>query len=260
MNIVIFDTETVGLNKPFCYNIGYIIADIETGEILRKREFIVEQIWDNLPLFETAYYAEKRPLYVSSMRGKKAKMMKYGFICQQMRRDFREYEVISAYAYNSNFDVRVFKFNCDWYKCMNPFDEIPVFDIRGYVHNFMMTDDYKEFCEEQELFTEAGNYSTTAEAVYRYMKNDIEFKEAHTALADSEIEFEILQHCIILGADLNVPYQTFQSIERWTDKELNIVIDKEETHTFTYKKKVNKGDTIYLQTTTKPKRTKKKSK
>ena len=25
MNIVVFDTETIGLNKPWAYNIGYVI-------------------------------------------------------------------------------------------------------------------------------------------------------------------------------------------------------------------------------------------
>ena len=71
MNIVVFDTETIGLNKPWVYNIGYVIYDTETGEILVAKDFVVEQIWHIEPLFETAYYADKRPLYVSRMRGKK---------------------------------------------------------------------------------------------------------------------------------------------------------------------------------------------
>ena len=71
MNIVVFDTENIGLNKPWAYNIGYVIYDTETGEILEEKDFVVEQIWHNVPLFETAYYADKRPLYVRRMRGKK---------------------------------------------------------------------------------------------------------------------------------------------------------------------------------------------
>ena len=60
MNYVVFDTETTSLNKPFTYNIGYIILN-EGGSVLVKKDFVVEQIWHNLPLFSTAYYSEKRP-------------------------------------------------------------------------------------------------------------------------------------------------------------------------------------------------------
>ena len=60
--ICVFDTETTSLDKPFCYNIGYVIADPETDEILLRRDFVVEQIWHNQPLFQTAYYAAQRPL------------------------------------------------------------------------------------------------------------------------------------------------------------------------------------------------------
>ena len=77
MNICVFDTETISLDKPFCYNIGYVIAD-DCGKTLLKKSYVVEQIWHNLPLFSTAYYAEKRNIYVSEMRGKKTFLEKFG--------------------------------------------------------------------------------------------------------------------------------------------------------------------------------------
>ena len=63
--IRVFDTETVSLNKPFCYNVGYVIYDVANDRKLARRDFVVEQVWHNPRLFETAYYANKRPLYVS---------------------------------------------------------------------------------------------------------------------------------------------------------------------------------------------------
>ena len=45
MNIVVFDTETTSLEKPFVYNIGYTIYDTETKTKLVSHDFIVEQIW-----------------------------------------------------------------------------------------------------------------------------------------------------------------------------------------------------------------------
>ena len=89
MNIVVFDTETTNLEKPFCYNIGYVIANMESGATLLKREFVVEQVWHNDMLFTTAYYANKREIYVKRMQGRKVRMEKFGFITQQMYRDFQ---------------------------------------------------------------------------------------------------------------------------------------------------------------------------
>ena len=62
MNIIVFDTETTNLEKPFCYNIGYVIANTETKEVLARKEFVVEQIWHNQELFATSYYATKKPI------------------------------------------------------------------------------------------------------------------------------------------------------------------------------------------------------
>ena len=134
MNLVVFDTETTALEKCYCYNVGYVIYDTDLQSVVLKREYVVEQVWHNLPLFATAYYANKRPLYVSRMKAKKIKLEKFGYVCQQMIRDFKNYDVACAYAYNSSFDEKVFNFNCDWFKCINPFETLPIYDIRGNVH------------------------------------------------------------------------------------------------------------------------------
>ena len=244
MKICVFDTETTSLDKPFCYNIGYVVIDTEDWSTLCRRSYVVEQVWHNLPLFSSAYYADKRPLYVAAMRARTTIMDKFGYICQQMIRDFHNFEVEIAFAYNSSFDEKVFNFNCDWYKCNNPFDNVPIKDIRGFVHNFIVKDDFKNFCDKNSYYTESGNYSTTAETVYRYIFNDTDFIEDHTALSDSEIEAKILQVCIEEGANLEEEYKTFRSIEKLQGKTLHIRTPEQIDYYFDYSKiRINKEKT-----------------
>ena len=222
MKICVFDTETTSLEKPYCYNVGYLILDTESRACLVKREFVIEQIWHNLPLFNTAYYANKRSIYVGALRARTIRMEKFGYVTQQMLRDFRNYEVERAFAYNSAFDEKVFNFNCDWFKVINPFETVPISDIRGFVHHFMIDDTFRAWCEENNAFTESGHYSTTAEALTRYIRSDASFTEDHTALSDSEIEAEILFTCLDRGADLNGDYQAKRSIEHKVTREFTI--------------------------------------
>lgn len=227
MNIVIFDTETTSLDKPFCYNIGYVIANVETEQILSRKDFVVEQVWHNKMCFASAYYAEKRPIYIKAMRVKETKMEKFGYICQEMIRDFKKFEVEYAFAYNCKFDEKVFDFNCDWFKCNNPFDDVEIKDIRGFVHQFIIDDEYKKFCENNERFTESGNYSTTAETVMQYISDNTDFIEDHTALSDSLIETQILFETLNRGAEIFENYPIKRSIIREVPKILTILSDKE---------------------------------
>ena len=249
MNILVFDTETANLEKPFCYNLGYVIFNTDEGKVVLKKDYVIEQVWHNTMLFTTAYYANKRELYVSRMKGRTATMDKWGYVCQRLYRDIVEFEITDGYAYNSGFDEKVFEFNCDWFKTINPLDSIAVHDIRGYVMDkIAFTDEYKKFCEEHNLYTESGNYSTTAEAVYRYISGNTEFIEEHTALADSEIECEILAHCIDLGCEWNTDYKVLKVIPREVEKTFTVIDTEKVEHTFTYvsKRKISGADGIRL--------------
>ena len=144
-----------------------------------------------------------------------------------MARDIKAYQVENAYAFNSSFDVNVFEYDCNWFKCINPLETINVFDIRAFAIQFLVNEDYKAFCDKHEFYTEAGNYSTTAENVYRYITKNTEFLEDHTALSDSLIETEILFACTNDTEILQTEYKVPKAITREFTKTLEIIKDKE---------------------------------
>ena len=102
---LILDTETTSLDKPFCYDISWIIMDNDTGTIVDMKANVVEQVWHNLPLFESAYYKDKRQKYILMMRKHDAIMNKWGYIMKTLKQDIKRYFISEIYAYNSDFRI-----------------------------------------------------------------------------------------------------------------------------------------------------------
>lgn len=206
---IILDTETINVNNRLCYNLGYLIIDAMSNEVV-KRSYVVEQVWHNRELFKSAYYAEKRPLYVSAMRGKKAQLKKWGYIMRDLSKDIKDYHVQAIWAFNSDFDMNVIDYNCEHFGTINPTENIPFLDIRAWACKVFLDSKsfknrYQEFCNENravkskngepKFYTASGNLSTTAESFYCFLTTDPDFDEDHTALEDSYIEHTILAWC-----------------------------------------------------------------
>ena len=225
--IMVVDTETTSIDKKFCYDIGYVICKINefgAGAILEEKNFLVKQVWRNTMLFSTAYYADKKPIYTKMLRDKKnnygISVLRYDEIMVEVQKSIDRYSVEIVYAYNSGFDEKVFQFNCDWFKVENPFAELPFYDIRAYFMNSVKDSLwFKGFCNDHELYTESGNYSTTAETAYKFIACDTDFIESHTALNDSQIELDILRFCAASGEDIFSPMVAPKMLERKTIKE-----------------------------------------
>lgn len=198
MNILIFDTETIGVEKCYCYNLGYRIINLDTRAILCEKDFVIKQVWENKMLFETAYYHNKKPMYVSALRGRNAKIINYGFAMREMIKDIEKFNIENAFAYNSNFDTKVFDFNCDWYKCSNALDYVRVYDIWGFTSELIASGKaqaYIDFCVANGFISEANNLKNNADTWGKFLLG-LDFEEKHTALADSQIECDILLYCL----------------------------------------------------------------
>ena len=191
-NKIILDTETISLQKPFVYDIGFIIVD-ENFKTLESRHFVIQQVYDNKELFATAYYSVKKPRYIKLLRLKRAEKIHYGKALQKIKHLMKKYEVNEIYAYNSPFDKRALEFTTNFYKVQNVFENKEFIDIKKLAKDLHNQIDYLLFTETHNKRTPTGRPSKTAETTYQFIINDPNFVEDHMGLQDCEIELEILR-------------------------------------------------------------------
>lgn len=193
---LILDTETAGsLKAPLVYDLGYCIVN-NHNEIVKERDYIITQVYDNAELFATAYYAKKRPLYEKRLGSKYCHKVAFGYALIRLKADIEKYNCV-CYAYNSNFDTTAIINTAKQYNKTQYIPEnFQILDIMSFIKPITTTKEYIEFCKARGYLTKTGRVSTTAETLFRYVFNNTGFKEEHTALEDSRIEFDILKTII----------------------------------------------------------------
>ncbi len=193
--IMVLDTETIGLTNRIIYNLGYKIFDLTNDKVVVKNDFVVQQFYDNKPLMMTAYYKDKKPLYTKLMKGKKARKEKWGKIMQVVCKDIKKYQIENCFAYNSNFDIKSIETTMQLFpkNKNNILDYVEIKDIMKYIKPIVESKDFEEFAIANGNVSEVtGKPSKSAQSLYRYITNDPTFVESHTALADCDIELDIL--------------------------------------------------------------------
>lgn len=76
--IIVLDTETLGIKNRQVYEIGYVVATAD-GKVLRERDYMIKQTYENVALFSTAYYANKRSIYEQKLADGLAKSVYWGY-------------------------------------------------------------------------------------------------------------------------------------------------------------------------------------
>ena len=199
MNLLVIDTETTnGLEQPIPYDIGYAIFNEETGETYLERSFVVAEVFLDKPLMKESFYAEKIPQYWEEIKSGQRKMAKATTIKKIISDDMKKFNVKKVGAYNMNFDKRstnngmryITKSAFRWFF---PY-KTELFCIWNMAcSSILKSEDYKNWVIKNNFVSESGNLKTSAEVVYKYLKNDADFTESHTGLEDVKIEIEILK-------------------------------------------------------------------
>lgn len=199
-NVLVLDTETLGVCDARVYDLGYVIGNLADGKIIKARDYITKEIYDNDNLMKTAYYSNKKPIYEQRLADGYCKKMSWAYMLRILARDIKKYKVDGIYAYNSRFDTRSIQKTCE--SCgvkTNPTAD-GIKDIwKGITDpHITETEDYKNFCKEHGYMTKhkTPRCQAKAETLFRYLTRQTDFVEEHTALEDSKIEFEILKFAL----------------------------------------------------------------
>jgi DNA polymerase III epsilon subunit-like protein len=203
-NILIVDTETVGtFGSPIIHDIGYKIIDKDFNTLLERR-FLVKELHEvnQYMLFVSDFYQSKKHLYDEVKETNSIDIVAWKDIEKIFINDMRSYKVKVISAYNMAFDYKAFNatshfFNLGSTKLMDAIDKKSLLCIYNLACDTILdTDDYRDYATMKNFISDKGNYLTNAECCYRYLIDDETFEEEHTALADVEIEKQILEHII----------------------------------------------------------------
>ena len=245
-NYLILDTETatlpfvnewnldseskkkIAIAKPLVYDIGWTIANRTHGTI-EKRNFLVAETFSVPAIFNTAYYHEKRPIYLDMLRKGETSICSWDEIMTILIADMERCSYVCAY--NAMFDFKkaiIFtetyirnlyspryyaweeqqKDACKYILTHKPkpskdFDKdnfifrgvaYPMIDVWGLACAYILNcSAYKKACLENKRVSHTGVYfSTSAESAMQFFSKKFDFIEDHTALSDAEIETELL--------------------------------------------------------------------
>ena len=221
--------KKVAIAKPLIYDIGWVITDRQ-GNHIDKKQYLIAETFAVPSVFNTAYYAEKRPRYIEMLERGETTVKPWNEVMEIFIEDL--HKVDSVGAFNSMFDFKkaipftelyIKKlYSADYQKwenmqkniCMNILhdnkkknenefesdtftfrgEKYKLFDIWGLATSHLLNNaTYKNNCLKYGLLTSSGTYfKTSAESSYQYLCDKYDFIESHTALDDAEIEAYIL--------------------------------------------------------------------
>jgi hypothetical protein len=220
--------KRVAIAKPLIYDLGWTIVD-KKGNIYLRENYLISEIFSVPDIFNTAYYAEKRPIYLDKLNKGEIRLTDWKTAVARLELALSVSEAVGAY--NAMFDFKKAipftelyinqlyspefhqwlafqneccdrivnkavignkkKFEPDVFRFRGR--AYPMFDLWGLSCNYLLNnDEYKRACLVNGWQTESGKYfKTSAETTYRFMTGNMDFDEAHTAIDDADIESEI---------------------------------------------------------------------
>lgn len=225
--------KKIAIAKPLIYDLGWQVID-RKGKVYRRRSYLVSEIFSVPQIFNTAYFASKRQIYLDKLSKNEIILTDWKTATAQLEKDLQL--VCAVGAYNSMFDYKkaipftesyikalyspnYYKWEkkqiqCCKYILNNPkrknnkkFEtktfrfrgkNYDLFDLWGLSCQYLLNnEEYKKSCIDNNWRTASGKFFiTSAETAFRFLTKDNNFVESHTAIEDSIIESMIFAEIV----------------------------------------------------------------
>ena len=196
------DTETANtIEDPMMYDLGGAIHDRQ-GNVYETFSFVIYDVFcADRALFDTAYYAQKRPMYEAQIAAGQRRIVSIFTARRHVADLCRKYNVKAIIAHNARFDYCSTNYTLRYVtksasRYFLPYG-VPMWDtLKMAQDTICQQPTYQRWCQRNGYCMKSGKPRATAEILYRYIKQDNEFIEDHTGLEDVLIEKEIFVRCM----------------------------------------------------------------
>lgn len=202
--------------KKYIYDFGYTIADKNNTNM--KREWLVQEIFENEELMSNAYYSNKKAMYDKRLKEGSITLKPFAEIIKILQKDVQDWDIKMFGAFNVSFDVDALMQTTNliypkifpmYWKTTKSGKIAP--DTMKFVQKNILKKDIeivdiwtlscKVLCNQktfQAYYKQKGKrgIKSNAEIIYNYINDTNDFVEEHTALADAIIETEIWQRVL----------------------------------------------------------------
>ena len=205
---IVVDTETTNsIDDPICYDVGFAVVDI-LGNVYENYSFVVADIFLDEEMMSHAYFADKIPQYWADIKAGTRELKTFFNIKKAFADCVKRNNVKIILAHNARFDYRSLNLTQRYltsskYRYFFPFG-VEIWDTLKMSREVLKNNDnYSTFCWDNNYLTKRMIRRYTAEIIYRFLTNNVEFEESHTGLEDVMIEKEIFVFCVSEKPEIN---------------------------------------------------------
>ena len=194
---LMLDTETYGgFKEPIVYDLGMAIVD-KKGKVYAKYSFVISETFHDKAI-ETAYFANKIPMYFQELEMGKRKEISFEGARWIANELVKRWNVKATVAHNARFDCTALDHTAKVFGFPSFFEtEVVWFDtLQMAADTIGKQPTYHRFCERNGYMTARGKPQLKAEVLYRYCAGDENFIESHTGLEDVMCEKVIFVCCL----------------------------------------------------------------
>lgn len=206
---MLIDTETCNnMDFPLLYDFAVAIIDIHRHIYAKYRIILRDVFYGESTLMRSAYYASKLPQYNEAIANGEVLVMDIWELKKFLRELAAKYNCKFVAAHNARFDYKstttTMRYVTKSYARYLLPKGLEWWDTQKMAESTICKQKrYIKWCNENGYICKNGQVRRTAEILYRYISKQADFSEEHTALADVEIECEILWKCFDCHKKMN---------------------------------------------------------